>query len=48
MNQSVTFNNSHHVIKKDGSDEYHTNKINPLPKIQLALLILIQNFEKFL
>ena len=32
MNQSITFNNSHHVIKKDGSDEYHTNKINPLPK----------------
>ena len=32
MNQSVTFNNSHQVIKKDGSDEYHTNKINPLPK----------------
>ena len=41
MNQSVTFNNSHHVIKKDGSDEYHTNKINPLPKNTTSTLLNI-------
>ena len=41
MNQSITFNNSHHVIKKDGSDEYHTNKINPLPKNTTSTLLNI-------
>lgn len=41
MNQSVTFNNSHHVIKKDGRDEYHTNKINPLPKNTTSTLLNI-------
>ena len=41
MNQSVTFNNSHQVIKKDGSDEYHTNKINPLPKNTTSTLLNI-------
>ena len=41
MNHSVTFNNSHHVIKKDGSDEYHTNKINPLPKNTISTLLNI-------
>tara|TARA_B100000963_G_scaffold67943_1_gene56092 strand:+ start:34 stop:1356 length:1323 start_codon:yes stop_codon:yes gene_type:complete len=41
MNHSVTFNNSHHVIKKDGSDEYHTNKINPLPKNTTSTLLNI-------
>ena len=40
MNQSVTFNNSHQVIKKDSSDEYHTNKINPLPKNTTKLKFL--------
>ena len=30
LNQSETFNvDSHFIIKKDGSDENHTNKINP-------------------
>ncbi len=41
MNHSVTFNNSHQVIKKDGSDEYHTNKINPLPKNTTSTLLNI-------
>ena len=41
MNQSITFNNSHYVIKKDGSDEYHTNKINPLPKNTTSTLLNI-------
>ena len=41
MNHSVTFNNSHSVIKKDGSDEYHTNKINPLPKNTTSTLLNI-------
>jgi len=41
MNRSITFNNSHHVIKKDGSDEYHTNKINPLPKNTISTLLNI-------
>ena len=41
MNHSVTFNNSHHVIKKNGSDEYHTNKINPLPKNTTSTLLNI-------
>ena len=41
MNQSVTFNNSHQVIKKDGKDEYHTNKINPLPKNTTSTLLNI-------
>ena len=41
MNQSITFNNSHQVIKKDGSDEYHTNKINPLPKNTTSTLLNI-------
>ena len=41
MNRSVTFNNSHHIIKKDGSDEYHTNKINPLPKNTTSTLLNI-------
>jgi len=41
MNHSVTFNNTHHVIKKDGSDEYHTNKINPLPKNTTSTLLNI-------
>ena len=41
MNQSITFNNSHQVIKKDGKDEYHTNKINPLPKNTTSTLLNI-------
>lgn len=41
LNHSVTFNNSHQVIKKDGSDEYHTNKINPLPKNTTSTLLNI-------
>ena len=41
MNHSVTFNNSHHVIKKNRSDEYHTNKINPLPKNTTSTLLNI-------
>ena len=46
MNQSVTFNNSHQVIKKDGKDEYHTNKINPLPKNTSILLNINTKFRK--